>query len=190
MISTLTDNQVIVGIMRATARLGDGHTGTWPEAVRGWNGLAALIQLYDFADGLYVTASDTGYPGLAGSRVVRIAGHSVERVRSAVDSLVGKDHVLGSRAAFTRFLRYPQVGLVLQRVARLAMVGIGVGLAGAVAATRWIESQLFGVSAVDPVTYAVGSISLLALAMLAMLASWLPARRAAHTDAVKALRSD
>ena len=77
--------------------------------------------------------------------------------------------------------------LVLQRGARLAIIGIVVGLAGAVAATRWIESQLFGVSAADPVTYAVGSLSLLALAMLA---SWLPARRAAHTDAVTALRAD
>jgi predicted permease len=77
--------------------------------------------------------------------------------------------------------------LVLQRGARLAMIGIVVGLGGAVAVTRWIESQLFGVSAADPVTYAAGSISLLALAMLA---SWLPARRAANTDAVTALRAD
>ena len=77
--------------------------------------------------------------------------------------------------------------LVLQRGARLAVIGIAIGLVGAVAATRWIESQLFGVSAVDPVTYAAGSVALLALAMLA---SWLPARRAAHTDAMTALRAD
>ena len=107
--SSLTDNQMTVEIMRAMALLGDGHTGSWPEAVRAWKGHAAPIQLYDFVDGLYVIAADAAYPGLAGARVVRIGGHAVDRVRSAVDSLVGKDHELGSRVAFPRFVRYPQV---------------------------------------------------------------------------------
>ena len=77
--------------------------------------------------------------------------------------------------------------LVLQRGARVAITGIAVGLVGAVAATQWIESQLFGVSALDPVTYAGGSLTLL---VLALLASWLPARHAARTDAMTALRAE
>jgi putative ABC transport system permease protein len=77
--------------------------------------------------------------------------------------------------------------LVVRRGATLAGVGIVTGIAAAIGATRLIESQLFGVSALDPATYAGASGLLL---MLAVAASWIPGRRAANTDAVIALRSD
>jgi hypothetical protein len=95
--------------MRALATLGDGHTGSWPEAVRAWGQRAAPLQFYDFADGLHVIAADPAYRSLVGARVTRVGSHEVGRVRLAIDSLVGKDHHLGGRGAFTRFLRYPQV---------------------------------------------------------------------------------
>jgi ABC-type lipoprotein release transport system permease subunit len=69
----------------------------------------------------------------------------------------------------------------------LTAVGLTAGLAGAVAAERWIRSLLFGVTPADPTTFAaVGC----ALTVTAVLATYVPARRAASVDPTDALRSD
>jgi predicted permease len=70
---------------------------------------------------------------------------------------------------------------------RLAAIGVAFGLAGAAALSRLMEGLLFEVRPVDPVTY--GAVSL-ALVAAAMLASYLPALRAAAVDPVEALRAD
>jgi predicted permease len=77
------------------------------------------------------------------------------------------------------------LGLVLRRGMLLAALGIGAGLAGALPLARVLGSLLFGVSAADPVTYA--AISLL-LALAALLACYVPARRATKVDPMVALR--
>lgn len=68
---------------------------------------------------------------------------------------------------------------------RLAAVGAAVGVAGALLTTRLLASNLYGVSATDPVTLAGAVVLLLAIAALA---SYLPARRAARVDPMVALR--
>jgi putative ABC transport system permease protein len=77
--------------------------------------------------------------------------------------------------------------LVVGQAMKLVGFSIVLGLAGAFAATRLMNSLLFGVSAWDPVTFAV-----LAgiIALVAFLAAWLPARRAARVDPVVALRAE
>ena len=75
--------------------------------------------------------------------------------------------------------------LVLFGAVRLAAAGIVIGLAGAVAAARLIESQLFGIKAADPVIY-VGAALL--LAVVALIAAGVPAWRAARIDPVVALK--
>jgi predicted permease len=82
----------------------------------------------------------------------------------------------------------PQVlGLVLGEVAVLTGLGIAVGLPGAYAVGRAAEAQLFGLSPLDPVSL-VGAA--LVLAAVGLLAGYLPARRAAATQPLLALRSD
>jgi ABC-type antimicrobial peptide transport system permease subunit len=76
---------------------------------------------------------------------------------------------------------------VLGQGFRLTILGIGIGLIGALAATRAIQAMLFGVGAMDPVTYAV---VVIALGSVAMLACWIPARRASRVDPLVALRGD
>ncbi len=77
--------------------------------------------------------------------------------------------------------------LVIGQGLRLAVVGIVVGLAVAVAATRLVSGLLFNTSTTDPVIYA--SLSLLLLTMAA-LACYVPARRAMRVDPMTALRSE
>jgi putative ABC transport system permease protein len=67
----------------------------------------------------------------------------------------------------------------------LALVGIGIGLAGAFALTRLMTSLLFRISAADPATFAGVAVLFL---LAALVASYLPARRAARTHPMTALR--
>ncbi len=75
--------------------------------------------------------------------------------------------------------------LVLRHGALLTLGGIVLGLLGALAATRVLTSVLYGISSTDPLTFC--GIALL-LAAVALLACWLPARRAARIDPMEALR--
>ncbi|MFL6584250.1 MAG: ABC transporter permease [Chthoniobacterales bacterium] len=77
--------------------------------------------------------------------------------------------------------------LVVGQAMALVAISVVVGLAGAFAATRLLNSLLFGINASDPVTF--GGIVLL-ISAVAFLAAWLPARRAASVDPVIALRAE
>ncbi|MBA3641744.1 MAG: hypothetical protein H0W53_21265 [Acidobacteria bacterium] len=67
----------------------------------------------------------------------------------------------------------------------LALIGIGLGLAGAFGLAQLITAFLFGVTAKDPVVFAGVPVLLAAVALLAV---WLPARRASQVDPLIALR--
>ena len=77
--------------------------------------------------------------------------------------------------------------MVVMQGARIAGVGLVVGLAGAFGLTRLLRALLFGVNPMDPVTLAL---VLIALFGVALLASYLPARRAASVDPLIALRAE
>jgi ABC-type lipoprotein release transport system permease subunit len=67
------------------------------------------------------------------------------------------------------------------------MLGVTIGLAGALALGRVVESLLFGVTARDVATFTTVPV---ALALVAVLASYLPARRASKIDPTEALRAE
>jgi len=77
------------------------------------------------------------------------------------------------------------LGLVLREVAILAALGVAIGLPAGYGLGRVIESQLFGLTARDPLTFAVATLALLATAFVAGL---IPAARAARVDPMTALR--
>jgi putative ABC transport system permease protein len=69
----------------------------------------------------------------------------------------------------------------------LSATGVGVGLIAAVALTRLMSSMLIGVRATDPLTFIVMAVLFF---IIAAVASWLPARRAANLDPTIALRDE
>jgi putative ABC transport system permease protein len=79
------------------------------------------------------------------------------------------------------------LALVIGKALRLTAIGLGVGVVLAAGAGRLLRSQIFGVSPLDPVTF-VGVVLL--LAAVALLAAWLPARRAARVDPIIALQAE
>jgi putative ABC transport system permease protein len=79
------------------------------------------------------------------------------------------------------------LGLILQGGLRLTLLGIAIGLVGAFALTRYLSRLLFSVKATDPLTFLAIT---LALTGVALLACWLPARRAANVDPLEALRNE
>jgi putative ABC transport system permease protein len=103
--------------------------------------------------------------------------------------------------AYTTLKRVPEIGLrlalgatraniralILGQGLRLLAIGLVIGLAGALAFSRVLGSFLFEVKAVDPAIYVVVSIL---LAVAAILACWLPARRAARVNPIEALRAE
>jgi putative ABC transport system permease protein len=75
--------------------------------------------------------------------------------------------------------------LVLGHGTKLTLIGVAIGIAGALALTDFLRSLLFGVSVIDPLTYS--SVAIL-LAAVALTACYLPARRASRVDPMVALR--
>jgi putative ABC transport system permease protein len=77
--------------------------------------------------------------------------------------------------------------LVLGEGLRMSLLGVTAGTLGAFGLTRLMASQLFGVTARDPLTFiAVGIL----LTLVSLLACYIPARRAVHVDPLLALRSE
>jgi predicted permease len=95
-----------------------------------------------------------------------------------------RTHELGIRIALGAEPR-DVFGLVLRQGAIRAFLGIVIGLAASFALTRALSSLLFGVSATDPLTFTAVAILLL---FVALLACYIPARRAMRIDPVVALR--
>jgi putative ABC transport system permease protein len=79
------------------------------------------------------------------------------------------------------------LGLVLRQSLALTVVGIGLGLAGAAAVSRYLEGMLFGLTPLDRSTFLAASVMFVSIAALA---SYMPARRAANVDPLIALRCD
>ena len=81
--------------------------------------------------------------------------------------------------------RVTVVWLVLREVALLTIVGIGLGVPSALGLSRLVRSQLFGIEPTDPVTITIAAT---ALTLVALLAGYIPARRAARVQPVLALK--
>jgi putative ABC transport system permease protein len=111
-----------------------------------------------------------------------LAGVGVYGVMAYV--VTQRGHEIGIRMALGAHHK-DILGMVLRQGLRLALIGIAIGLGGALVLTRVISSLLFHVNALDAETFALGAVMLSAIVLLAC---YLPARRATRVDPLVALR--
>jgi putative ABC transport system permease protein len=97
-----------------------------------------------------------------------------------------RTHEIGIRMALGASTR-AVLGMVVRQALWLIAIGLALGLAGSLALTRLIESALWGVTARDPLTFAGVSVF---LALVALIACFIPTRQAAGVDPTVALRSE
>ncbi len=97
-----------------------------------------------------------------------------------------REHEIGLRMALGAS-RGRVINLVLKEAFTLALIGLGIGLIGAYLVGRAMQSTLFGIGSLD-----FGAIASVALVLLgaSLVASWLPARRAASVEPMQALRTE
>ena len=108
-------------------------------------------------------------------------------IYGVISYLVGqRTHEIGVRMALGAQQR-DVMRLVLGHGAKMALVGVAIGIAAALGLTRLMARELFGVSAHDPLTFAGVAFVLIAVALLA---TYIPARRAMRVDPVIALRCE
>ena len=77
--------------------------------------------------------------------------------------------------------------MVVSQGAKVVLIGAVVGVAAALASTRFLEALLYEVNTVDPVVFVAMSIMMMAIGMLA---SYVPAHRASRVDPIESLRND
>ncbi|HKP12946.1 MAG TPA: FtsX-like permease family protein, partial [Blastocatellia bacterium] len=122
--------------------------------------------------------------GLFAAAALLLSGVGIYSVMSY--TVTQRTRELGIRIALGA--RTPDVlRLLFGQGLRLILTGLALGAVGALVLTRWLRSLLFGVSAGDPQTFVMAAAL---LAVIALIACLLPARRATAVDPVEALRSE
>ncbi|MBL8232899.1 MAG: ABC transporter permease [Bryobacterales bacterium] len=128
-----------------------------------------------------VAAMIVGVCGITGFLIAVIGLYGVLRY-----SVERRTREIGIRMALGATVRGVQ-GMVLRRGAWLSGIGLAIGTALGVAVGRMMQGSLFGVSGTDPLTYALVTGT---VALVAAVACWLPARRAARLNPAQTLRCD
>ena len=126
-------------------------------------------------------------------RAVLLAGFAIIAMLLASIGIYGvTSHAVGQRTqeVGVRMALGAQRGdvlaLILRQHLKPALIGVALGLAGALILARFLESMVYGVGATDPVTLVAMGLTLL---LVAVAACWIPARRATRVDALIALRN-
>ena len=177
-----------VGIVFATAVPPNSLIDTVRRAIVARDGSAALHWITTMEEALdsqtvnerFWTVLATAYAGTAFLlAVIGLYGVLSHNVASRRQELGIRLAVGATAAALAR--------LVIGQGLRLVVLGVVAGLAAALVVGRLLEARLYGITARDPIAMVASALLLL---IVALLACWLPARRAARTNPMTALRAE
>ena len=108
-IPKLERNEIIVGLMRIAAMIGDGHTRVDPRKDAAFGFASLPLKLYLFDDGLWVRAAAPGFEKLLGARVEAIGGIATDEAIRRVSELASRENAIGPRAYVPLYLAMPDV---------------------------------------------------------------------------------
>ena len=108
-IPTLQRNQIIVGMMRIAAMVGDGHTRIEPRKDKAFGFRSLPLKLYWFDDGIYVWAAKPDQRDLIGARVDTIGGVPIGEAIRRTSELVSQETVSGPRLFVPLYLAMPDI---------------------------------------------------------------------------------
>jgi hypothetical protein len=108
-IPTLERNQIIVGMMRIAAMVGDGHSRIDPRKDARFGFPSLPLKLYLFEDGLYVRAARPDHAGLVGARIEAIGGMPVDEAIRRVRAVSSVDNEIGYRLFAPLYLNMPDI---------------------------------------------------------------------------------
>jgi hypothetical protein len=109
LIPSLARHEIIAGMMRIVAMVGDGHTNIYPsrDPVIAFHQLP--VSLYLFEDGMFVRAADSAYADLVGSRVVRIGDATIDEAYERAKPYIGRDNDMGAKFWAPYLLAMPEM---------------------------------------------------------------------------------
>jgi hypothetical protein len=107
-VSELPDNRVTVEIQRMVAILGDGHSLVYPMPARGTSFAMLPVDVYLFADGLFVVGGVDSGKDLIGCRILRIGSVPVDELLTRMTPYVSRDNEMGVKAFASLFLIMPE----------------------------------------------------------------------------------
>jgi putative ABC transport system permease protein len=157
-----------------TAALRDASVGLPVAHIRSMDEIEAKNTARQRFNMLLLTVFGSAGLLMAAIGVYGVMAYSVQQRTQEL----GVRMALGAQASHLR-------NLVIGQGMLLALIGVGIGIAGAFGLTRFLASFLFGVKTVDPVVFVVTP---LLLSAIALLATWIPARRATQVNPMAALR--
>ena len=108
-IPTLRRNQIIVGMMRIAALVGDGHTRVDPRKDGKFQFPSLPIKLYAFDDGLFIRAARPAHSSLIGARVVAIGGVPVDQAMNRVAGIISRDNRMADLLIAPLYLAMPDI---------------------------------------------------------------------------------
>jgi len=91
-VPTLSDLQILAGIMKLLRPLGDGHAFVRPAEDDTDKRLGLPVKFYLFAEGMFITAAIPEHRRLLGAQVLAVGGHAVDQALAAVDPLISRDN--------------------------------------------------------------------------------------------------
>ena len=134
-------------------------------------------------------ADSVAEPRFYAALVSAFAGLAVALAAVGIYGLLSYTVQQGTRETAIRRALGAQAGEILQQVVgrgmALAVVGLIVGIAGSLALTRLLESMLYEIEPTDPATLIIATLVFLSVALVAI---WVPARRATRIDPMEAMR--